>query len=131
MKRQWLGWKYALLIIGLVVLALLVMDFNSRMEDLRRLRDQQVVVAREVTQMVETQSSLETQIAFATSEGAVERWAYVEGHWVRQGDQPVVPLAPPGSTPEATPPAQPTSQPASNWQVWISLFFDQPEERAP
>ncbi len=119
------------MIIGLVVLALLVMDFNSRMEDLRRLRDQQGVVVREVTEMAETQAHLETQIAFATSEGAVEEWAYVEGHWVRQGDQPVVPVSPPGTTPQATSSPLPTLQPASNWQIWVSLFFDQPAKRSP
>jgi hypothetical protein len=123
MKLQWLGWKYALLVIGLVVLSLLVMDFNNRMSQLRRLSDQQVVVAAEVTQLVQTQSALQTQIAYATSDVAVAEWAYKDGHWVREGDIRVVPL-PDGSQPEPTPvPVILPTQP-SNWRIWLSLFFD-------
>jgi hypothetical protein len=123
MKRQWLGWKYALMIIGLAVLALLVMDFNNRMAELKRLSSQSELVAAEVTSLVQTQTHLQTQIAYATSEAAVMEWAYQEGHWLREGDVPVVPLAE-GSAPEPTAMPIPTQTPESNWQIWFSLFFD-------
>ena len=103
MRRQWLGWKYALAVIGLAVLTLLVMDFNNRMAELRRLSDQRVIVAGRATDLVRTQQNLETKIAYATSEAAVLEWAYQEGKWVREGDVPIVPLAEPGSAPEPTP----------------------------
>jgi hypothetical protein len=123
-KLRWLGWKYALLIIGLAVLALLVMDFNNRMAELRRLSGQQSLVAAQVTSLSRTRTHLETQIAFATSEAAVQQWAYEEGQWVREGDIPVVPLSPPGSTeaPVATP--APTPTPEDPLEIWLSLFFD-------
>ena len=35
MRRLKFNWKYALLIVGVLVLALLVIDFNSRMADMR------------------------------------------------------------------------------------------------
>jgi cell division protein FtsB len=124
MKRQWLGWKYALVIIGLVILTLLVMDFNNRMAELRRLSDQKEIVAAKVTNLVNTQQSLETQIAFATSDAAVLEWAYQEGKWVREGDHPVVPLQPPGETPEPTVVAVVTPQPENNLEIWLSLFVD-------
>ena len=54
MRRNFLGWKYALLVIGLVVLGLLVMDFNSRMADLRRLSDRETVVAEEKASLEQT-----------------------------------------------------------------------------
>jgi hypothetical protein len=131
MKRQWLGWKYALMIIGLAVLALLVMDFNNRMAELKRLSGQRELVAAEVTSLVRTQTHLQTQIAYATSEAAVMEWAYQEGHWLREGDVPVVPL-PEGSVPEPTPVPIPTQTQASNWQIWFSLFFDrQPPSNFP
>jgi cell division protein FtsB len=124
MKRQWLGWKYALLVIGLVILVLLVMDFNNRMAELRRLSDQREVVAAEVAALEQTRISLETQIAYATSEGAVMQWAYQEGRWVQQGDVLVVPVSPGESTPVPQAMLSPTPQPESNWKIWLSLFFD-------
>jgi hypothetical protein len=124
MRRQSLGWKYALLVIGLVILALLVMDFNNRMADLRRLSDQREVVAEQVAALEQTRTSLETQIAFATSEGAVRQWAYQEGRWVQQGDIMVVPVSPAESTPAPQATITPTPQPGSNWKIWMSLFFD-------
>src|SRR3989337_2009033 len=124
MIRQWLGWKYALIVIGLLVLVLLVMDFNSRMAELRRLSDKKDEVAAQVTSLAQTQTQLETQIAYATSDLAVMEWAYQEGHQAREGDFPVVPLEEPGSGPEAT--AVPSAKPQveNNWQVWLSLFVD-------
>ena len=124
MKLQWLGWKYALLIIGLAVLALLVMDFNNRMAELRRLSSQQEVVAVQATQLASTKTYLETQMAYADSENAVKEWAYQEGHWVRDGDILVVPLPPEAATPEPSVVIQPIPTPASNLEIWLSLFFD-------
>ena len=125
MRRQWLGWKYALAVIGLAVLTLLVMDFNNRMAELRRLSDQRVIVAGRATDLVRTQQNLETQIAYATSEAAVLEWAYQEGKWVREGDVPIVPLAEPGSAPEPTPVPPATAVPESNLEIWLSLFLDE------
>ena len=124
MKRTWLGWKYALLVIGLIVLTLLVMDFNNRMAELRRLSDKKEDVAVEATNLIQTQVQLETQIAYATSEGAVEGWAYEEGHMVREGENLVIPLEYPGFTPEVTILLTATPVPKTNWQIWVSLFLE-------
>ena len=124
MKRTWLGWKYALLVIGLIVLTLLVMDFNNRMAELRRLSDKREDVAVEATNLVQTQVQLKTQIAYATSDAAVEEWAYEEGHMVREGENLVIPLEYPGFTPEVTILPTATPEPKSNWQIWISLFLE-------
>lgn len=124
MKRTWLGWKYALLVIGVIVLAFLVMDFNNRMAELSRLSDKKEEVAAEATQLVNTQVQLETQIAFATSQGAVEEWAYEEGHMVREGENLVIPLEYPGFTPKVTVIPTATPEPKSNLQIWYSLFLE-------
>jgi hypothetical protein len=124
MKRSWLGWKYALLVIGLVVLTLLVMDFNNRMAELRRLSDKREDVAIEATGLMLTQVQLETQIAYATSEAAVVEWAYEEGHMVREGENLVIPLEYPGFTPKVTVIPTATPEPESNLQIWFSLFLE-------
>jgi hypothetical protein len=124
MKRTWLGWKYALLVIGLIVLTMLVMDFNNRMAELRRLSDKKEDVAVEATNLIHTQVQLETQIAYATSDGAVEEWAYEEGHMVREGENLVIPLEYPGFTPKVTILPTATPVPKTNWQIWVSLFLE-------
>ena len=124
MKRTWLGWKYALIVIGLVVLTLLVMDFNNRMAAQRKLSDKREDVAAEATDLRQTQVYLETQLAFATSEAAVNEWAYEEGHMVREGENLVIPLEYPGFTPEVTIIATATPEPETNFQIWLSLFLE-------
>ena len=124
MKRTWLGWKYALVVIGLVVLTLLVMDFNNRMAELRRLSDKREDVAVEATGLMQTQVHLETQIAYATSDAAVVEWAYEEGHMVREGENLVIPLEYPGFTPKVTVIPTATPEPESNLKIWFSLFLE-------
>ena len=118
------SWKYALAIIGVLFMAYLVMDFNSRTAELRRLTVQKEQVAGQVTYLVRTQNTLQTQIAYAASDAAVADWAYQEGHMVRPGDNPVVPVAPPGSTPAPTPTPVIERPVVSNWQMWLWLFVD-------
>jgi hypothetical protein len=123
---RWLpGWKYILIVVGLVVLVLLIMDFNSRMEEWRRLTVQKEQVSAQVTALAATNTYLEDQIAYATSEAGVMEWAYQDGHWVRSDDYLVVPLSPDGvGAPTPVPAPLVVRQQVENWQLWLSLFFD-------
>jgi hypothetical protein len=127
MKFTGKGWKPVLILAGFAVLVLLVMDFNNRMAELRRLTAEKEVVSARVTSLVETQISLETQVAYATSEAAVYYWAYNFEHLGKEGDVLVVPIQPEGSLPQPTPTPVVTPQVIQNWQVWLSLFSDQPQ----
>lgn len=109
---------------GIFVLILVVIEFNSRLEELNRLNDQRDQVRMAATQAVQTQMALQTRVAYASSTAAVEEWARTEGHYVLEGDQPVVPLVQPGSQPVIAPTVQPTPTPMQNWEVWLDLFFD-------
>lgn len=109
--------------VGILVLILMVMDFNARLEALNLLRKQQAIVSAQATQAMQTQAALQTQVAFASSDQVVHEWARTEGHYIQSGDQPVVPVGLPGETPAA--PESPTAIPTvfTNWQVWWNLFF--------
>jgi adenylate cyclase len=126
MKIKGNSWKPALIVLGFAVLVLLVMDFNNRMAELRRLTAEKDDVSARVTSLVETQLSLETQVAYATSEAAVYYWAYNFQHLGKEGDVLVVPIQPEGSLPQPTPTPTITPQIIQNWQVWLSLFVDLP-----
>ena len=110
-------------IIGILVLVFIVLEFNRRVEQLKTLEGQHTLMQGQVTQAYQTQAALNTQAAYAGSNAAVEQWARVDGHYVKDGDLPVVPIGQPGAPPiEASTPV-PTPTPMQNWEVWYQLFF--------
>ncbi len=125
---QWLKNHLRQLLTGalIVVIILLMAEFNNRMTELNRLTIQRDRGSAQITSLVQTQVVLQTQITYATSVAAVEEWAYEEGRLVRPGDNPVVPLAS-GETSGPTPvPSVPLESDdiVENWEVWYALFFD-------
>jgi hypothetical protein len=110
-------------IIGILMLVFVVLEFNRRVEQLNTLNGQYDLMLSQATQAIQTQAALNTQVAYAGSNAAVEQWARVDGHYVQDGDLPVVPVGQPGAPPiEASTPV-PTPTPMENWEVWWSLFF--------
>ena len=110
--------------LGIFILILLVIEFNSRLEELNRLNDQRDEIRTMATQSIQTQMALQTQVAYAGSTAAVDEWARTEGHYVLEGDQPVIPVGQPGSEPVIINTPVPLPTPMQNWEVWWSLFFD-------
>ena len=108
---------------GIIILILIMVELNSRLEELNRLNDQLDQVRVAATQSVQTQAALQTQLAYAGSNQAVEEWARTEGHYMQEGDQPVVPVGQPGSDPIVITTPTPIPTPMQNWQVWWGLFF--------
>ena len=89
------------------------------------LKKQAAVLGAQATEAIQTQAALQTQVAYAGSDDAVQDWARGEGHLIQPDDQPVVPVGKPGTAPiQATDPT-PVSTPAANWQIWWNLFFGQ------
>lgn len=109
-------------ILAAVILFFLIMDLNNRLNELSRLSAQRDKAETVVVDLQKTLTILNTQIAYATSQGAVEEWAYEEGHMVRSGENLIVPLQPEGATqvPLVVPTATPI--PVSNWDIWAALF---------
>ena len=129
---QWFRPHFKQILTGalIVIIILLMAEFNNRMTELDRLTVQRDRAAAQITSLVQTQIFVETQIAYATSVAAVEEWAYEEGRLVRPGDQPVVPLPSGGEQDGLTPvPVVPinTEDFVENWEVWLALFFDRTE----
>ena len=111
--------------VGIFVLVLVLFEFNSRREELSRLEEQREEVRTMATQAIQTQLALQTQAAYADSTLAVDEWARTEGHYVKEGDQPVVPVGQPGSAPVVMNTPTPIPVPMENWEVWLNLFFDE------
>ncbi len=115
-------WRNILIIIGLLLAVILLVDFNRRMEELDRLTAQLNAVSAEATAVIQTQTALAGQVAYATSDLAVDEWAY-GNKMVRPDEHPVevVPGANLTPTPEPTP--MPQAEELPNWRIWWELFF--------
>lgn len=110
---------------GIFLMILFVIEFNTRLEELNRLNDQRDEVSAIATQAIQTQSALQTQVAYAASTEAVEEWARTNGRYAQEGDQPVIPLEVPGSAPVIVNTPVPPPTPMQNWEIWWTLFFDE------
>jgi hypothetical protein len=115
--------RRVLVTIGIVALAFVVLEFNRRLEELKILSDQTELVREQATQAVQTHFALQTDVAYANSTAAVEEWARTDGHYIREGDLPVVPVGAPGAAPIEISTPIPSPTPMQNWEVWFSLFF--------
>jgi cell division protein FtsB len=109
--------------IGIIALVFIVLEFNRRLEELKLLSRQHEIVQTQATQAVQTQMALETQVAYAGSDAAVEEWARTDGHYVQEGDLPIVPIAQPGSAPVELSTPVPSPTPMTHVQTWWDLFF--------
>jgi hypothetical protein len=109
---------------GIFILILFVIEFNTRLEELNRLSEQRDEMRAIATQAAQTQIALQTQVAYAASTEAVQDWARTDGHYLQEGDQPVIPVEVPGSAPVIVNTPIPSPTPMQNWEIWWALFFD-------
>jgi hypothetical protein len=115
-------WRNVLIVVGLILAVVMLIDFNRRMEELNRLTTDLQAVNAEGTTVMQTQVALVTQVAYATSDAAVEQWAY-ENKWVRVGEHPVDIIAAGNVTPTPAPPAVTQTVNPPSWRIWWELFF--------
>ena len=127
MRRASLSGRYIVILAGIVILVFMVLEFNNRTAELRRLTEQEKRLATQVTSLQLTNSYLDEQIAYATSQVPVKKWAYEDARWIQpgEGDHLIIPMAPSDETQETSSPPSTAIQPVENWQVWMALFFDQ------
>jgi cell division protein FtsB len=119
-----INFRRVVIFAGIFILILLVIEFNARLEELNKLNEQRGEVRAIATQSMQTQIALEADVAYAESTAAVEKWARTEGHYVKEGDQAVIPVGQPGSEPAIVSTPLPIPTPMKNWEVWWKLFFD-------
>ena len=122
MDKFSVNWRRIGVFVGMAVLVLIVIEFNARLDELNQLTDEANVYRAQATQAMQTQTAMETQVAYAGSDAAVEDYAR-DNHMIQEGDIPGVPYGIEDGTVISTPTPAPTSTPVPNWQVWWNLFF--------
>ena len=115
--------KRVILVLALVILVLLFLNFNQRMILLSKLRGQQKELTQEYAQLEGTRAALQTEIAYANSNDAVEEWAREEGRMIQEGDIPIVILPPADPIPTKTHQPESFVDKVEKWEVWWELFF--------
>jgi len=128
MYDKYMSWflkigKQWVLIVLIALLFFMVLGLNSSIADLFRLGSQRDEMQSRIENLESTRSVLETEIAYANSEKAVEEWARTFGHMILPGDEMIIPLPPSDVTPEINYMATPTPQMNENWQIWWELLF--------
>ena len=107
----------------ILIFFFMLLGLNTRLSEFFRLSNQRDIMQTKVVSLSGTEKALQTQIAFATSDLAVEAWARDEGHLAQPGDNVIIPLAPYSTTPQPKYLPTPTISTQHNWQVWWDLFF--------
>ena len=112
-------WAAALV---LLLVALLAINFNSRLTTLRQMREEEARLKQAVSAERARQTSLQSLRSYVASDSYVEHWARVEARMIKPGEVAVVPVAP--NVARATPePPAPTRAPATILEEWWALFF--------
>jgi hypothetical protein len=115
--------RRVMIVIGIFALVFIVLEFNRRLDELNTLNGQNELMQLQATQAIQTRQVLQTRVAFAGSTAAVEEWARTDGHYIQNGDIPVVPVAVPGTAPLDLSTPIPPPTPMQKWEVWWELFF--------
>jgi hypothetical protein len=123
MRSVWEARKKIIGIAAIALLMLFMMNLNSRLSEYFRMTGERDELATQVNNDYATVVALETRVAYATSDQAVDDWARNDAHMARPGDQFVVPVTPVGQQPEPEIIITPTLRSVENWEVWWALFF--------
>jgi len=116
--RQWI------LVIIVFVLLLMMLGLNARLAEYFRLTSQRREMQARIENLEATSYALQTQIAYADSDKAVEEWARTYERDVLPGDIPIIPHPAQDVTPEINYVDTPTSDEQMKWQIWWELFFE-------
>ena len=110
--------------ISIGIVLILVMNFNTRLEDLSHLQNEAATVRAQATAVVITQQALETQVALATSPAAVDEYARNQAHMAQPNDNVFVIVPAPGATAQAAPTLTPADVNQTKWDIWMNILFE-------
>ena len=128
--RNLRSWQL-LVVTSLVVIVPLMADLHGRLGLLRRMRQEELRVTRELERLQAEQTTLKTQLDFVSDEAYVERWARVELRMTRTGEVGLIPIY--QQQPQEVPSAAPASAVSGDSyfdipEQWRQLFFPEATE---
>jgi len=131
MKQLFSSGRFVIALIIIVILVMVVLGLNTRVAELRTMAEEVAIYEERVWALEHTKMALETQIAYATSDPPVVKWAMEDMRWVRPetGEKLIIPRVDPNATPipEIIETAPTETVSFENWHFWMALFFDEAE----
>ena len=116
--RQWI------FVFILFILFLMMLGLNARISEYFRLTGKRREMQARISNLEATSVALQTQIAYAESDKAVEEWARTYERDGLPGDVPIIPHPAQAETSEIIYVATPIPDKNDKWQIWWELFFD-------
>ena len=101
-----------------------MLGLNARLSEFFRLTGQKNEMQARIDGLEATREALQTQIAYADSDKAVEEWARTYERDVLPGDIPIIPHPAQEVTPEYNYVDTPQPDEAQKWLIWWELFFE-------
>jgi cell division protein FtsB len=105
--------------VGVLLLLILAVDFNSRMVHMLELRGEMDVEQARLDELLKKEEVLRQAIEFAESDEAIDEWAREENWMALEGDVVVVPISDGTVLEEERVIEVEPQEYLSNWDSWI------------
>jgi len=110
-------------VVVIVILVVLMMDFNNRMSNMIQLNQMEKILETKLAGLEATRLVVEDDIAYATSDRALEEWAREKDRLIAEGDHPIIILPPSEYTPSPTKTPDRETIVLTRLEIWKELIF--------
>ena len=110
-------------VVVIVVLVVLMMDFNNRMSNMIQLNQMESILETKLSGLEATRLVVEDQIAYATSDRALEEWAREKDRLIAECDHPIILMPPSDYTPVPTAAPKTETVILTRLEIWKELLF--------
>lgn len=125
-KINWTDRRFVTVVV-IVILVVLMMDFNNRMSNMIQLNQMEKILETKLAGLEATRLVVEDDIAYATSDRALEEWAREKNRLIAEGDHPIIIMPPSEYTPLPTAKPEPETIILTRLEIWKELIFGSEE----
>ncbi|HOZ38565.1 MAG TPA: hypothetical protein PLH64_07465 [Anaerolineaceae bacterium] len=125
-KINWTDRRFVTVVV-IVILVVLMMDFNNRMSNMIQLNQMEKILETKLAGLEATRLVVEDDIAYATSDRALEEWAREKDRLIAEGDHPIIIMPPNDYTPVPTTTPKPETVVLTRLEIWKELIFGSEE----
>ena len=122
-KKIKLSDRRIVIVLAIILVILLMMDFNNRMSNMIQLNQMETILRTKVAGLEATKMVVEDDIAYATSDRALEEWAREKDRLIEEGDHPIIIMPPSDYTPVPTATPKPETIVLTRLEIWKELIF--------